>query len=502
MTRFSCTDPSLPYGIYFITTHNLTIKEGECRVQQKYGHPVAGVAGFAETGIITPERMQGVDANAQALGLSSLQMMESAGRALADAVRARHSKRVLILCGKGNNGGDGMVAARYLQDLHPMVFVIAGSGMTRESAEQLRLIHYCNVEIVTVLCRDDVIAQADHFSRSDLIVDALLGTGLRGAVKEPVRSCVEMANQSSAMILSADIPTPGIRADYILAFHRPKVAGSAVAQIGIPLEAELFTGPGDLLTIRKKRPDAHKGSGGEVLVIGGGPYQGAPYLCGLGALRAGADIVRIASPVFEPVPELIYERLEGDIIGAEHIDRILPLIDRADVVVMGNGLGSRSHHVVRALAPSCRRVVFDADAIRLPIPEAGDSIFTPHGGEFERMTGGKPGDDLVTRAHAVRAAAKRGIVILKGPIDIISDGSRVRFNRTGTPAMTTGGTGDVLAGVIAGLFCQMPGFEAACAGAYATGKAGMMIGAIHEGGMLASDLLSYIPKILFGKGGG
>ena len=477
-------------------------KEGEYRVRQKSGHIVATAIEFAETGIITPERMRSVDANAQALGLSSLQMMESAGRSLADAVRSRNPSRILMLCGKGNNGGDGMVAARYLQDLQPVVCVIVGSGMTRESAEQLRLLDYCRVEVVPVFCRDDVTALADNFSRADLIVDALLGTGLRGVVKEPVRSCIEMANLSPAIILSADIPTPGIRADHILAFHRPKIAGSSVADIGIPLEAELFTGPGDLLSLRKKRPDAHKGSGGEVLVIGGGPYQGAPYLCGLGALRAGADIVRIASPVFEPVPELIYERLEGELIGAEHIDRILPLIDRADVVVMGNGLGSRSHHVVRALAPSCRRVVFDADALRSPLPEAKDCIYTPHAGEFERMTGVEPGEDMIVRAHAVRAAAKKGTVLLKGWIDIISDGSRVRFNRTGTPAMTTGGTGDVLAGVIAGLFCQMPAFESACGGAYATGKAGMDIGTIHEGGMLASDLLSYIPKILFGKGGG
>ena len=477
-------------------------KEGEYRVRQKSGHIVATAIEFAETGIITPERMRSVDANAQALGLSSLQMMESAGRSLADAVRSQKPSQILMLCGKGNNGGDGMVAARYLQDLQPVVCVIVGSGMTPESAEQLRLLDYCRVEVVPVFCRDDVTALADNFSRADLIVDALLGTGLRGVVKEPVRSCIEMANLSPAIILSADIPTPGIRADHVLAFHRPKIAGSSVADIGIPLEAELFTGPGDLLSLRKKRPDAHKGSGGEVLVIGGGPYQGAPYLCGLGALRAGADIVRIASPVFEPVPELIYERLEGELIGAEHIDRILPLIDRADVVVMGNGLGSRSHHVVRALAPSCRRVVFDADALRSPLPEAKDCIYTPHAGEFERMTGVEPGEDMIVRAHAVRAAAKKGTVLLKGWIDIISDGSRVRFNRTGTPAMTTGGTGDVLAGVIAGLFCQMPAFESACGGAYATGKAGMEIGTIHEGGMLASDLLSYIPKILFGKGGG
>jgi NAD(P)H-hydrate epimerase len=117
------------------------------------------------------------------------------------------------------------------------------------------------------------------------------------------------------------------------------------------------------------------------------------------------------------------------------------------------------------------------------------------------MTGAKPADDLVMRAHAVKSSAQKATVLLKGPVDIISDGARVRFNRTGTPAMTTGGTGDVLAGVVAGLFCQMPAFEAACTGAWVNGEAGMAIGAIHDGGLLATDLLSHIPRILFGKGG-
>ncbi|MDD1705965.1 MAG: NAD(P)H-hydrate epimerase, partial [Methanoregulaceae archaeon] len=182
-------------------------------MKQNSGPLPAGTGEFAETGIITHERMRSVDANARALGLSALQMMESAGRALAGAIRSHDPDRVLILCGKGNNGGDGMVAARYLQDLGPVVCVVAGPGMTPESAEQLDLLDHCGAEVVPVLCRDDVMALADHFSGADLIVDALLGTGLRGAVKEPVRTCIELANRSLAMILSADIPTPGIRAD-------------------------------------------------------------------------------------------------------------------------------------------------------------------------------------------------------------------------------------------------------------------------------------------------
>jgi hydroxyethylthiazole kinase-like uncharacterized protein yjeF len=460
-----------------------------------------GMAEFAETGMISHERMRVVDANARALGLTSLQLMEGAGRALAESVRAAGAGRVLILCGKGNNGGDGMVAARYLQDLGPDLVVVAGPGMTAETAGQLQVLSHCQVSTHQVACRDDVLALRGLFSRAKVIVDALLGTGLKGAVKEPVRTCVELTNSSPATVIGADIPTPGIRADLILAFHRPKVEGSRVAGIGIPLEAEIFTGPGDLLVLKKRRPDAHKGNGGEVLVVGGGPYQGAPYLCGLGALRAGADIVRIASPVFEPVPDLIYEPLEGKIIEAEHIEQILRLIDRADVVVMGPGLGDQSHHVIRALSPHCRKAVFDADALRRPLPKAEDSLYTPHAGEFERMTGKAPGDDLVPRACVVRDSGIPGTMLLKGPVDIISDGIRVRFNRTGTPLMTVGGTGDVLAGVAAALFCQLPAFESACIAAYVNGRAGMAIERECGGGMLASDLPAQISFEIFGKGG-
>jgi hydroxyethylthiazole kinase-like uncharacterized protein yjeF len=469
-------------------------------MQDEPGVLPPGTGEFADSGMITHERMRSIDANAQALGLSALQMMESAGRALAETIRASDPCRVLILCGKGNNGGDGMVAARYLQDLEPDVITIGGPGITAATGEQLRLLSHCRVLLHPVSCRDDVLEFSHLFEGADLVVDALLGTGLRGATREPVRSCVELANSSPGKILCADIPTPGIRADLVLAFHRPKVQGSFVADIGIPIEAEIFTGPGDLLVLKKKPLNAHKGYGGEVLIIGGGPYQGAPYLAGLGALRAGADIVRIASPVFEPIPDLIYERLEGKIIGAEHIEGILSLVDQADVVVIGNGLGNKSHHVVRAIAPHCGKVVFDADALRTPLPVGKNSIYTPHAGEFERMTGIQPGDDLVNRAYTVRAEATKGIILLKGAIDIISDGSRVRFNRTGTPLMTVGGTGDVLAGIVGALFCQLSAFEAAAVAAYVNGKAGMEVEKLQAGGMLASDLADHIPGELFGKG--
>ena len=351
---------------------------------------------------------------------------------------------------------------------------------------------------------DDLCSLAPLFAKADVIVDALLGTGISGAPREPLLTCITMANSSTAKIVAADIPSPGMRADRICAFHRPKAERSEIVDIGIPIEAEICTGPGDLTLIPARKHTRHKGDGGKVLVIGGGPYQGAPYLAGLGALRAGADIVRIASPVFEPVPDLIYERLEGDRIGEEHTERLIALAEKADVVVCGNGLGTESHAVVRAIAPHCKKAVFDADALRLPLTKAAqETVYTPHAGEFARIAGGHrlPADaaDACGRAHAARAAAKElgATILLKGPVDVITDGARVRFNRTGDPAMSVGGTGDVLAGVIGALLCHLPAFEAACIAAYVTGKAGERVAAVKGEGMLASDLVHHIPEELY-----
>jgi hydroxyethylthiazole kinase-like uncharacterized protein yjeF len=293
-----------------------------------------------------------------------------------------------------------------------------------------------------------------------------------------------------------------MRVDRICAFHRPKTDGSTVVDIGIPIEAECCVGPGEITLIPRRRADAHKGDGGEVLVIGGGPYQGAPYLAGLGALRAGADIVRIASPVFEPVPDLIHEPIGAAVIGMEHVDQLLALIRKADVVICGNGLGPDSHNVVCAIAPHCAKAVFDADALRQPLPVAHqETIYTPHAGEFARITGITVDSNPVRRARAAKNAMLPGTVLLKGQTDVITDGDRVRFNRTGSPSMTVGGTGDVLAGVAGALLCHVPAFEAACIAAYVNGRAGMLVEGERGPGMLASDLVDRIPAVLFGEGG-
>jgi ADP-dependent NAD(P)H-hydrate dehydratase / NAD(P)H-hydrate epimerase len=460
-----------------------------------------GLDKFLEMGIISPPRMKAVELNAISLGHSAGRMMESAGRALADFARKKSPGKVILLCGKGNNGGDGMVAARYLAcDTDVEIWYLDNLPASSESERQRRLLGYCDVPIFRFRCRDDLHPLPGRLHDSDLIIDALVGTGVDGPLREPLDTCVKMANESGIPILSADIPTPGIKARWILAFHRPKTSISEVADIGIPIEAEVFTGPGDVTLLPRRSHIAHKGEGGRILIIGGGPYQGAPYLAGLGAIRAGADIVRIASPVFEPIPDLIYECLKGTVINRDHIPRLIELSRQSDVIVCGNGLGDASHDVVCAIAPYCKKAVFDADAIRQPLPVAEDTIYTPHAREFLRMTGISPPKDLSGRGTTVRSAAAGSTILLKGVIDVISDGMRVKFNRTGTPAMTVGGTGDVLAGVTAALFCHLPAFEAASVSAYVTGIAGMAAEKKCGGGLLASDLVNYIPCELFGKG--
>lgn len=457
------------------------------------------LAAFCEAGVISPERMRAVDQNAIALGVSGLRLMEAAGHALACAVRESAPERVLVLCGRGNNGGDGLVAARHLQDLTVDVVVPACGSATPEFLAQIAALHHCAVAVHEVAAPAAVEALAPLFERADAIVDAMLGTGVHGAPREPLAAMIGLANRSAARIVAADVPTPGTRSDLVLAFHRPKAPGVRAAGIGIPLAAEVFAGPGDLLCLRPKSPGAHKGAGGEVLVVGGGPYQGAPFLAGMAALRAGADLVRVASPAYVPCPDLIHVPLAGAAVGAEHLEVLIPLAERADVVLCGNGLGTRSHAVVEALARVAPRLVLDADALRMPLPAGAATIYTPHAAEFVRMTGRSLSGSLSNRARTVRDAVPAGAaILLKGAIDIVSDGERVRFNRTGCPAMTVGGTGDVLAGVAAALFCRLSAFDAACAAAYANGRAGEAAAAGRDAGMTATEMLPHIPEVLYG----
>jgi len=458
------------------------------------------VSEWVDEGLVTPRRMQAIERNAVALGVSTLQMMESAGKALADRALMESPAQILILCGKGNNGGDGFVAARYLARHAEVTCISLSGGRQGDAAANLLALRRCGIPIHEIACRDDLLDLDLLFSSADLIIDALIGTGVTGPLREPIATCVRMAVESDAFILSADLPTPGISADCTLAFHRSKGDATEVADIGIPVEAECCTGPGDLLLIPAKQSGSHKGAGGKVLVIGGGPYQGAPYLAGLAALRAGADIVRVATPRPFDYPDLIHIPVAGGIIGKDDTEMLIAHAEEADVVLIGPGMGTQSQNVARRVAEAARRAVIDADALRLPLPEGSETIYTPHAGEFARVFGRRPEGNILDKAATVSdATAGRSVILLKGKTDIISDGKRVRFNRTGHPAMTVGGTGDILAGIAAGLFCRMPAFEAACVAAYANGVAGESAAQGVGDGLVAGDLLQFIARILYGE---
>ncbi|MDD1757146.1 MAG: NAD(P)H-hydrate dehydratase, partial [Methanotrichaceae archaeon] len=295
-------------------------------------------------------------------------------------------------------------------------------------------------------------------------------------------------------------------------FHRPKLGlpGEVkVLDIGIPAEAEFFVGPGDLWLIGKRSKDAHKGDNGRILVIGGGPYTGAPALTAMAALRAGADIATVATPksasdtIASFSPNLIVRELKGDHLNPNDLDVLKDLIPRHDVVVIGMGLGRdpETKTALSQILPLCDKTVIDADALLPGLPLKG--IITPHAGEFKRLS--RISLPEINDSHyeeridpLKRYAKEKGLVILlKGRVDLITDGEIVRGNTTGNPGMTVGGTGDVLAGVTAAFYSRTSALRAAVASAFVNGRAGDFVYADKDYGMVATDLIEKIPDAMW-----
>ena len=479
--------------------------------------------------MITSERMAAVDRNAAALGVPRKQLMESSGNAVADAVRrvAGAGASVAIVAGRGNNGGDGFVAARFLDD-HDVTIHLLGRPETirteiaRENWNALQTAEY-DTRAVTDSADLDL-------SGPDVIVDAMLGTGVTGALREPEATAATEINRADAPVVSVDVPSGvdadsgeaadlAVDADRVVTFHdrTPGLdavdAAVTVADIGIPAAAERFVGPGDLLGL-DRAPDSHKGDAGEVLVVGGGPYTGAPALAGQAALRAGADLVRIACPnaVADTVQgyseNLILRPYDGERFAPEHVDEVLETAVRHDVVVIGPGLGrhDETRSAVREfLTRYDGTAVVDADALAV-VPEVDTDatlLCTPHQGELRGM-GGETATDWRTRTKLVAEfAAELGhLLLVKGPYDVVSDGDETRVNRTGNPGMTVGGTGDVLAGATGALACVLPPRQAASIAAYATGRAGDAAAEAAGEGLLATDLPDRLPAALRDPEGG
>lgn len=503
---------------------------------------------------ITAEEMAALDENCNFFGLAPLQLMENAGANVATEIKKRFKSKekaatvkVTIVAGKGNNGGDAFAAARHLQEFAMKILLIGRSHdlRTEETKRNWRILKESGYELEEIADSSGLKARAKLLNDSDVIIDAIFGTGITGKIREPEATAIDLINAAKprAFVVAIDIPSgldpdtgeseKAVRADLTVTFHKAKrgllkkeayvyVGELVAADIGIPEGMERLAGPGDVRLVVKRNAKSHKGDNGRVLIVGGGPFFGAPTLAALAALRAGADWVTIAAPksvssiISSLSPNLIVQPLSSDVLVEKDVPVVSNLIRKHDVVVIGMGLGTEDETKRAAKLiiedEASKKVVVDADGfygLHLPIEGADKRVIvTPHAGEFSKMTIGGEGRKGVTvppenmleeRMDFVKDFSRLNnvITLMKGPTDIISDGSRVKINGTGNAGMTVGGTGDVLAGLVAAFFAKdSDAFKAATAAAFVNGAAGNLAFEEKGYGLLATDVIEKIPNVL------
>ncbi len=500
--------------------------------------------------VLTAAQMREVDRRTIEMGIPGIVLMENAGHRvvefLAEAFAPLASQRIAILCGKGNNGGDGMVVARQLWTrLRPralsVVLAAAPGELKDDAVANYRMLQACGCPVAREILPE--------IRNASIVIDALLGTGVKGPVAGPMLDWVREVNSGFplAKVVAVDIPS-GIEsdnaasvgetahADFTITLTAPKVGqvlGPASARVGRLRVAPIGSPPvlyeeddsiflslvepawfGALFAPRA--PWANKGSFGHVLVVAGSRGKtGAAAMSGIAALRAGAGLVTVASaqsalPVIAGhAPELMTEPLAETAAGSVVVDdgRLARLLERKSVVAVGPGLGTEPETVelVRRLVRECPQpMVIDADGLNALAGSAFDGggrlrVLTPHSGEMARLTGKTIEEIQGDRVGAARgfAVERRVVLVLKGYRTLIAcpDG-RVWINPTGTPALATGGTGDILTGTIAGFLAQFPDRpdQAVAAAVYVHGLAGELGAAeLGEKSLIATDLLRYYP---------
>ena len=463
-------------------------------------------------------------------GIPGYTLMQRAAAAAFTRLQVRwpQAREVVVICGGGNNGGDGYVLARMARDAHLHVHVIALEPPRAGSDAE----HACSDWVATggsVLGADAALPPAD------VIVDAIFGTGLTRPPEGIARRWIEAINASGRAVLALDVPSgvnadsgdvPGIavRGDETVSFvahKRGLFTGTArdhcgrpgLDALGVPESVFAATGADatllDLVTIRQWLPprlnNAHKGNFGHVLAIGGDVGMGgAIRLAGEAALRVGAGLVSIATRSAH-VTALNAARPELMATGVEGPQELEALLQRASVVAVGPGLGQRAwgHALWHAALGSDKPLVLDADALNLLARDRaalrGDAVLTPHPGEAARLLGTDTTVIAKDRFAAVRAIAQRfgAVTVLKGAGTLIaSPTGEVAVCPWGNPGMASGGMGDVLTGVIAGLRAQgLTAWQAACAGVALHALAGDAAAHAGEAGMVAGDLFAPLRRL-------
>ena len=456
------------------------------------------------------------------LGVSGFELMRRAAWVALSSLR-RHwpqARRIAVHCGPGNNGGDGFLLAVLAREAGLHVDVLALGEASAGDAGAARQAWKDAGGAVRLWQAGDALPEAD------VHVDALYGTGLRRAPEPPVAALIEAINAGGAPVLALDVPSgldadtghvPGvaIRAAVTVSFIAAKRGlhtGRAAAHVGV-LELDALGLPESLwqgelpdahvLTATQLPPrarDAHKGTNGHVLAIGGEHGMGgAIRLCGEAALRAGAGLVSVATRT-EHIFALNAARPELMAHGVDGPQALEPLLARASVLALGPGLGQSawSHALWLTALDSGKPLVLDADGLNLLAREprrfAQPAVLTPHPGEAARLFGGTVADVEADRCAAARLLAGRydAVVVLKGSGSLIAapDG-RLNVCPWGNPGMATGGVGDLLTGVIAALLAQgCDAWQAACLGTGLHARAGDRAARQGERGLVASDLLA------------
>ena len=468
-----------------------------------------------------------LDANAEALGVPVSRLVENAGRGLAEHLRpVAGAGPVVVLVGPGNNGADGLVAARLLAaERVPVELLMPFHGEGWKSADAKRAFLSLPPQVKASFDPDIQTVEA-ALGRATVIVDALLGAGLEGPLREPYAAWCGLLASAQARVVAVDVPT-GFA--YVpretLTFHDIKEGMTEqnsgrirVVDVGIPQEASLYTGPGEYLLYPEGKSEQHKGEGGIVLIIGGGPYTGAPAVAGMSALRAGADLAIILTPhrawsvIASYSPNLVVRPLNGDDLNFDDPANRVTLatwMKKAHSVVLGPGLGLMAstqksvHHVLERATRDGLPCVVDADALTA-LAQRKDllgprMVLTPHAAEFRSLAGRELPRDPLARGAAAQAAAKQhgATWLVKGPVDCIAQSERLKLNATGHPAMSVGGTGDALAGVVGALLAKkMTPFDAARLGARLAGDAGRIAAAQKSWGLVATDVVDALPTVL------
>jgi len=484
--------------------------------------------------------------NAFAMGFAIETLMEKAGKSIAEEImnvpKIGKDSTIFFFCGFGNNGGDGLVAARYLtNEGYDCKIVLVGKKDTFNSQSSQK-----NYEKLKELLEEsrwfrikdvnDIQSVFTNISDKDWIVDGLLGIGISGAPREPIFSIINIFNNKfKKKIIAIDIPS-GYNPETnnsvfikepakIICLGKNKIkegdfsaASIVVKDIGIPPEAETYIGIGDLKWFfPERKSDSHKGDNGIVVVIGGSIYYtGAPVLSALGAFRTGADLVYIYTPenvrtiISSFSPDLITVPGSNDELNKEDAKKVLE-DRRFKKAVFAIGPGTIRNENTRLLVSGIlktkhrRKLIIDAGALsslsieELKLLRNHDTIITPHKMEFYRVFQTELPDKLEDRKKIIQELSKKwGVTILqKGKVDIISNGLMTKLNSTGHPGMTVGGTGDVLTGITATLLAITDdAFVSACLAAYISGKAGELAAKKYGDGLMASDIPLYINKVI------